>query len=70
MGSGTFAKSGVPLTEDITPGSGDRYYLVTALNPVSPSVTGVEGSYGRATGGAERPVGSSPCRPVQGFDCP
>jgi hypothetical protein len=56
--------SGTPLTEEITPSSGNRYYLVVALNP------DLEGSYGRRSTGAERPQGSAPCRTAQGFDCP
>jgi hypothetical protein len=56
--------NGSDFTEEVTPASGDRYYLVVAMNPND------EGSYGKRTGGAERPMGSSPCRPAQDFDCP
>ncbi len=56
--------AGTALTEDITPASGNRFYLVVALNP------DMEGSYGRHTSGTERPQGSSPCRAAQGLDCP
>lgn len=52
------------LTEDITPGSGDRYYLVVPLHP------DMEGSYGTDSSGTQRPQGSFPCRTVQGLDCP
>ena len=58
------ADTGVPFTEEITPGSGDRYYLVVALNP------DLEGSYGRHSNNTERPQGSPACRAAQGFDCP
>jgi hypothetical protein len=56
--------AGGDLTEDITPGSGDRYYLVVPHHP------DMEGGYGTDSGGTQRPQGSSPCRAVQGFDCP
>ena len=56
--------AGVPLTEEVTPAGGVRYYLVVATNP------DLEGSYGRRTGGFERPQGTGPCRSAQGFDCP
>jgi hypothetical protein len=56
--------NGSDLTEEITPASGNRYYLVVAMNPNH------EGSYGQKTGGTERPMGSSPCKPSQDFDCP
>jgi hypothetical protein len=63
--------AGVPLTEEVTPLSGDQYYLVVALNPFgAPPGVGHEGSYGRDSSNNERPQGSSPCRPAQDFDCP
>ena len=43
------------LTEEITPGAGNRYYLVVPHN-----ICG-EGSYGQKTGGIERPVGAAVC---------
>lgn len=52
------------LTEEITPASGDRYYLVVALNPND------EGSYGTDSSNVERPQGTSPCRATQGLGCP
>jgi len=55
---------GTKFTEEITPAAGNRYYLVVAMNPNH------EGSYGRRSSGAERPMGSSPCKPSQDFDCP
>jgi hypothetical protein len=42
-------------TEQITPGAGNRYYLVVARNSQA------EGSYGQASSGAERPVGTAVC---------
>jgi CubicO group peptidase (beta-lactamase class C family) len=53
------ADAGGDRTEEITPGSGDRYYLVV------PNTASNDGSYGRTSGGAERPPGSPACRPVQ-----
>ena len=59
------------LTEQITPGSGDRYYLVVPLN----SCNGSEGSYGRCSpgkclAGDERPVGTSVCAVPQVLPTP
>jgi len=57
--------AGSDRVEEVTPGAGNRYYLVVAMNP------DVEGSYGRDSSGAERPVGSpTACRIGQGLDCP
>ena len=42
-------------TFTVTPGSGDRYYLVTPLEDST------EGSYGHDSDGAERPVGLNTC---------
>ncbi len=39
----------------LTPGAGDRYYLVVPRNAAS------EGSYGHTSDGDERPPGSSTC---------
>lgn len=50
---------GAPLEEDVPAGPGGRYYLVVATNP------GSEGSYGRRSGGAERPVGAAACAAPQ-----
>jgi hypothetical protein len=48
------------FTEEVTPGSGDRYYLVVPHNPND------EGSYGIDSTGTERPVGNpSTCQPTQ-----
>jgi hypothetical protein len=59
------------LTEQITPGSGDRYYLVVPLN----GCNGSEGSYGRCSpgqclAGNERPVGASACGAPQVLPTP
>jgi hypothetical protein len=51
--------AGGDRTEPITPGAGNRYYLVVARNAL------VEGSYGQATSGAERPVGAAVCAASQ-----
>ena len=55
---------GLALEETITPQAASSYYLVVPLAPAA------EGSYGLASGGAERPPSASPCRPVQQLDCP
>ena len=47
------------LTEEITPGAGDRYYLVV------PHSQALEGSYGTDSDGNERPAGASPCGALQ-----
>ncbi len=41
----------------VLPGAGDRYYLVV------PTDSAVEGSYGRASDGSQRPPSASSCRP-------
>lgn len=46
-------------SEEITPGPGNRYYIVVPLDPV------YEGSYGTDSAGVERPPGSTTCRPVR-----
>ena len=46
------------------PGSGSRYHLVVPLDASS------EGSYGHATGGAQRPPATSACRPQLLGACP
>ncbi len=56
--------AGVPLTEQITPAAGAKYYLVVPHN------TQLEGSYGAKRVNpiptfTERPVGASQCIPVQ-----
>src|SRR5206468_2510847 len=43
------------LTTTFTPAAGSTYYLVVPRNAVR------EGSYGKSSGGTERPVGSAPC---------
>jgi hypothetical protein len=59
------------LTEQITPGSGDRYYLVVPLNSCNFS----EGSYGRCSpgqclAGDERPLGTAVCAAPQALPTP
>ena len=56
--------TGSALTADVTPGTGNRYYLVV------PNNRNDEGSYGKRSSGVERPPGSSPCRALQAFGCP
>jgi hypothetical protein len=46
-------------TEQITPAAASSYYLVV------PNNFQAEGSYGKATSGAERPVGTAVCIPTQ-----
>jgi len=48
--------TGGATAAQIAPSAGDRYYLVVPHNGSS------EGSYGRQSGGGERPVSVSPCR--------
>jgi len=57
--------TGGDLTESITPGTGDRYYLVVPHDDTA------EGSYGLASGGVERPPSLFPrCRgPQDTTDC-
>jgi len=51
-------------TETLTPGSGDRYYLLVVQG------LGAEGSYGQSTVG-ERPVPAARCKPAQDLTpCP
>ncbi len=50
---------GAPLVEEVTPAAGNTYYLVVPMNP------GAEGSYGAASNGVSRPIGTATCRPVQ-----
>ena len=45
--------------EEITPGAGNRYFLVVPMNPQG------EGSYGTRSNGLERPRGTDPCTPAQ-----
>ncbi|UCF68888.1 MAG: hypothetical protein JSV80_06260, partial [Acidobacteriota bacterium] len=54
------------LTEQITPGAANHYYLVVPYNVCG----SVEGSYGRCSPGVclagnERPIGTATCQPVQ-----
>src|SRR5207247_9561418 len=51
-------------TVTFTPAPGGVYYLVTARNASR------EGSYGRASGGAERPPGASACAVQSLAPCP
>jgi len=60
----TCTDAGTPLTEQITPGAGSRYYLVVPHNVVT------EGSYGKSKNypagfDTERPVGSAQCASPQ-----
>jgi hypothetical protein len=50
---------GADRTETITPGAGNRYYLVTPHNAAA------EGSYGPRSNGVERPVGGGACVATQ-----
>jgi len=47
------------LSEVVTPSDGNRYYLVVPLRG------GLEGSFGRASSGQERPRGTQHCVPTQ-----
>lgn len=49
--------TGGALGRTVTPGSGNRYYLVT------PTAYGYEGSYGRTSSGAEIPPAAAACAP-------
>lgn len=51
------------LSASLAPSAGNRYYLIV------PETAANEGSYGRATGGAERPQGGGACKP-QLLGCP
>lgn len=51
--------AGGDLTEQVTPGAGNRYYLVVPHN------TKEEGSYGNASSGVDRPVGAVVCATPQ-----
>jgi hypothetical protein len=51
--------AGNDLQEEITPGAGNRYFLVVPYNPFG------EGSYGRRSGAIERPVGTAVCSASQ-----
>jgi len=51
--------AGNDLQEDITPGAGNRYFLVVPLNAFG------EGSYGQRSGAIERPVGGAVCSTPQ-----
>jgi hypothetical protein len=50
---------GADRSEEITPASGNRYYIVVPLDPQ------YEGSYGVDSAGVERPPGSLTCRPLR-----
>jgi hypothetical protein len=56
--------SGGDSQETISPQAPDSYYLVVPLNAND------EGSYGTDSAGAERPAGTTTCRPTQGLGCP
>jgi hypothetical protein len=51
-------------SQAVTPAAGDRYYLVVPTND-----SAFEGSYGRTSGGVERPPGTGACEP-QALGCP
>jgi hypothetical protein len=51
--------AGGDQSEQITPGSGNRYYLVVPFKGTD------EGSYGRNSAGVERPAGATTCAPMQ-----
>jgi len=55
--------TGGGLTSTITPGPGNRYYLVVPQNTI------VEGSYGTSSAGVQRPPGAPACRVSQAFAC-
>lgn len=48
----------------LTPGPGNRYYLIVPNNPTA------EGSYGKASDGAERPASGAGCHPRAIASCP
>jgi len=52
----TCTDEGGDLSEQLQPGSGDRYFLVVPTNPQG------EGSYGLTSSLTERPASSAPCR--------
>lgn len=56
--------TGGATSATIVPSPAQRFYLVV------PAVTGAEGSYGRLTGGAERPPAAAPCLPQSIGACP
>lgn len=52
-------------TETLTPGAGDRYYLLVVEGPAA------EGSYGRSSAGTERPAPVARCQAAQNLaPCP
>jgi hypothetical protein len=59
-----FCGTGGATTRTFAPASGNAYYLVAPLNPMS------EGSYGTDSSGVERPQGLNPCRPRRIAACP
>ena len=54
--------TGIDLTEDIEANLGSYYYIVVALTDIN------EGSYGKSSTGAERPVGFTSCKAAQNID--
>jgi hypothetical protein len=56
--------TGGATSATLTPGGGDRYYLVVPTN------AGNEGSYGRTSGGIERPPAAIACSPQLIAGCP
>jgi hypothetical protein len=58
-----FCSTGGATVQTLTPVAGDRYFLVVPTDGV------VEGSYGRNSAGAARPVGATTCRPINIGSC-
>jgi hypothetical protein len=56
--------TGGTTTWTLSPSTGSQFYLVVPTNGVS------EGSHGRDGSGAERPVGSATCFPLNYGGCP
>jgi len=59
-----YCSTGGATTKTFTPAASSVYYLVVSRNAQR------EGSYGKRTGGIERPVGLNACRPQQLAACP
>lgn len=55
--------AGLDRSEDLTPGAGDRYFLVTPTTPA------LEGRLGRSSSGALRPAAASACLPRESSSC-
>ena len=57
--------TGGATSATITPGAGNRYYLIVPLSPA-----GFEGSYGFQSDGTPRPASLSPCATQTVGSCP